>query len=69
MCANENLDSTPEMAVFSTIDSPASAGAITYKLRANSDSNRTMWTGRTWNDSNTAGYERATCEIILTEIL
>ena len=61
-------DSTPETVNFSTLVETSSVVGtpITFRLVADSNSNRTLWNNRCF--STGADYERGTSEIIITEI-
>jgi hypothetical protein len=66
-----NNDSTPDNAVFATIDSPATTSAITYTLAIKNTTTATastLYTNRTVADTDSVNYERTTSEIIVMEI-
>lgn len=65
--ANDN-DSTPEMAMFDCIDSPASTTALTYQICVASNSGGTMFVNRCVNATTSGAYERGTSSITLMEI-
>ena len=51
-----------------TIDSPSSTSALTYTMTAITSGSRTVYNGRTVEDAAGNSRERASNEIILTEI-
>ncbi len=51
------------------LDSPNSDQQVNYELRVHIAANMTLYTNRTVKDLDGAGYERASSEIILTEVL
>lgn len=64
-----NDSSTPENTSFMVLDAPATAAEITYRLVVLHSSAVTFYTNRTISDSNGAGFERTSSEIIVVELL
>ena len=60
--------STPESAMYSYIDSPATTSATTYHATYINTFAGTLYNQRCVNDTNTAGNERLTSTIILEEV-
>ena len=63
-----DADSTPDSAMYSYIDSPATTSATTYHATLMQRITGTLYNQRTVADSSGAGYERLTSNIILEEI-
>ena len=63
-----DADSTPDSATYTYIDSPATTSATTYHATFMQRTTGTLYNQRTVADSNAAGYERLTSNIILEEI-
>ena len=65
--ANDNA-STPEMAMFDYLDSPASTAALTYQVCVASNTGGSMFLNRCVSATVSGGYERGTSSITLMEI-
>lgn len=64
----DDNDSTPEFSFYSTIDTPNTTSAVTYRMIArNYGDTRTIWNGRVFSGSATGNYEQGSSEIIVTE--
>ena len=63
-----DADSTPDSAMYSYIDSPATTSATTYHATFMQRTTGTLYNQRTVTDSNTISFERLTSTIILEEI-
>jgi hypothetical protein len=66
----DDQSSTPTSTSFEYLDSPSSIGATTYVLDISSGTaaDRTIYNNRTVDDTDSAGYERLTSSITLTEV-
>lgn len=64
----DDNDSTPEYAFYSTIDAPGTTNTITYAavFRCYSGT-RTIMTGRVFSGTSNGNYEQGSQEIIITE--
>ena len=64
----DDNDSTPEYAFYSTIDSPNTISTITYAaVFRNYSGTRTIYNGRVISGTTTGNYEQGSQEIIITE--
>jgi hypothetical protein len=63
-----NADSTPDSAVYSYIDSPATTSATTYHATFIQTASGTLYNQRTVSDSDSSSNERLTSTITLEEI-
>jgi len=59
--------STPEGVSLFSIDAPKVGTEVTYSLKIVSASTQTVWTNRTFRDSDSADYERFNSEIVVLE--
>ena len=63
-----DADSTPDSAMYSYIDSPATTSATTYHATFKQKTTGTLYNQRTVGDNNSTAFERLTSTIILEEI-
>lgn len=64
----DDNDSTPEYAFFSTIDTPNTTSTITYAaVFRNYSGTRTIMNGRVFSGTSNGNYEQGSQEIIITE--
>lgn len=64
----DDNDSTPEYAFYSTVDTPNTTSPITYAaVYRNYSGTRTIWTGRVFSGTTNGNYEQGSQEIIITE--
>lgn len=61
-------NSTPDFASIYTIDTPNTTSEIVYRMACIGDTAKTIYTNRTIADTDSAGFERTTSEIIVMEI-
>ncbi len=60
--------STPSTVYMTYFDSPSTTTEITYKVAVSSDQNRTYAINRSYDDVDSAGFERGVSSITLMEI-
>jgi len=65
--ADDN-NSTPETAQLWYVDSPSSTSSTTYTMWYSNNNSMTLYTNRTYGDTDVFNYERGTCAMILMEV-